>query len=101
MNFYAENNNIGLTTGLASIARTMSVSEWISLDIDKHPQEAKPVIGVTPQGPIANVNAFVELEWVTFWRFKIHLSDTVELTDDDGTSVQIYVNYSAISSWAN
>ena len=39
MNFYAENNNVGLTTGLITLAKGDFESDFIELDSSKHPNK--------------------------------------------------------------
>ncbi len=101
MNFYAENNNVGLTTGLITLAKGDFESDFIELDSSKHPNKARPTVVLSPLGSIANVNvhAKVELNSTTGkWQFKAYISSAAESSDD---SENIILNYSAISTWAN
>ena len=97
MSFYAENNNVGITYGLISLTATDWESDYISLDIEKHPKKAKPTVVLTPQGTLANVNVHAQVQFASgVWQFKAYISDGVA-----EAAGAIKVNYNVISTWAN
>ena len=98
MNFYSENNNIGMTHGQVSLSNSQWESSYIQLDQAKHPTKVRPTVVLTPQGDLANVNAHAQVRLVpgAAWEFKVYTSDGV--AEAAGT---IKVNYVVISSWAN
>ena len=101
MSFYAENNNVGLTTGQITLATGDFESDYVSLEIGKHPKKCRPAVVLSPLGSVANVNvhALVQFDSTTGkWQFKAYISSPPEGGDDSGN---IILNYSAISTWAN
>ena len=101
MNFYAENNHVGLTTGQITLSSGDAESDFVNLDAGKHPLKARPTVVVSPVGTLANVNVHAKVQFDTTagqWQFKAYIS-APPVADDDSSS--IILNYSAISAWAN
>ena len=101
MNFYAENNNVGLTTGQITLTSSDAESDFVNLDAGKHPFKAKPTVIVSPVGTSANVNVHAKVQFDASagqWQFKAYIP-APPVGDDESSS--IILHYSAISTWAN
>jgi len=97
MNFYAENNNVGLTRGQISFAQGQEESAAILLEIDKHPAGVQPTVVATPQGTLANVRTYATVDFSAgVWQLTVRLSNGV--VEAGGL---IKVDYTVLSTWAN
>ena len=98
MNFYAENSNVGLTYGTISFTGSDWESDFIKLELDKHPIAYRPTVVATAMGTLANVNAhaIVQKNGSGWWEIKVYLSDGV--AEAEGL---IKINYTVLSTWAN